>query len=306
MEFYKKHRPALFKSVIGQTEAVGMLKKLLEHKEQFPHALLFTGPSGTGKTTLARILQKRLSCGDNDFFEINCADFRGVDMVRDIRSRMNLAPMNGTSRIYLIDEAHQLSKDAQNALLKMLEDTPSHVYFMLATTTQGKLLATIQTRCTEIRTKSLSVGDLVSLLDEICAKEKINISEELSDRIVECADGSARKALVLLNQVIHLDGEEEQLNAVLSSDTKRQAIEIARALINPRTRWGDIAKLLKDLDEDPEQVRYLVLGYASSVLLGGGKLAPRAYLVVTAFGGNFYDSKKAGLVAACYEVIAVK
>lgn len=306
MEFYKRYRPTMFKHVIGQEDAVSTLQKLLEHKETFPHALLFTGPSGTGKTTFARILQKKLECSDTDFKEVNCADFRGVDMVRDIRLKYNMGTLGGESRIYLIDEAHQLSKDAQNALLKMLEDTPDHVYFMLATTEPGKLLRTIQTRTTEIRTRALTIGELAILLGDVCCKEKLTISEAVSDRIVECADGSARKALVLLNQVINLDGEETQLSAVLSSDTKHQSIEIARAILNPRARWADVAKLLKAIDEEPEAIRRLVLAYASSVILGGGKLAPRAYLIVSAFRDHFFDCGKAGLVAAAYEVVAAK
>ena len=117
---------------------------------------------------------------------------------------------------------------------------------------------------------------------------------------------SARKALVLLNQVMLLETEEEQLEAIQKSDTKRQAIELARALLNPRAQWPAIAKLLKEIDDEPENIRRLLLGYSSSVMLSGGKLASRAYLIATAMRDNFYDSGKPGLITAVYEVFSHK
>lgn len=304
-ELYRRYRPKLFKEVIGQPEAIEMLDKFLK-SNTLPHALLLTGSSGCGKTSIARILKAKLKCGDNDFNEINAADFRGIDTVRDIRQRMGLAPIEGECRIWLIDEAHQVTSQAQAILLKLLEDTPSHVYFMLATTDPGKLLPTIKTRCTEIKVKSLSIKDMKALIESIAEKEKKVLEEEVVDRIIEVADGSARKALVLLGQVIKIEETDKQLDCILSSDSKRQAIEIARCLMNPRGNWGEMAKILKDIEEEPESLRYMILGYATSVLLGGGKLAGRAFQIINTFESNFYDSKKAGLVRACYEVMNSK
>jgi len=104
MELYKKHRPMTFKRIVGNTTVTEQLVSMTR-QSQFPHASLFSGPSGCGKTTLARIMRNKLDCGDPDFAEVNCADFRGIDMVRDIRSRMNLAPMSGECRVWLIDES---------------------------------------------------------------------------------------------------------------------------------------------------------------------------------------------------------
>lgn len=306
MELYLKHRPRLFKQVIGQDAAVASIQKLLKTKDRFPHALLFTGPSGCGKTTLARILQGKLSCGDSDFFEVNCADFNGINMVRELRGKMKLAPMNGTSRIWLIDEAHQLTSDAQDAFLKILEDTPRHVYFMLATTNPGKLKTTIVNRCTEVKVRSLQPKQMESLLQGVLDKEDFVVGEAVIDKIVEVADGSARKALVLLNQVMGLETEEEALEIIQTSDTKRQSIELARALLNPRAKWPEIANLLKAIDDEPEQVRRMLLGYTSSVMLGGGKLAPRAYLIAAAMRDHFYDCGRPGLIIAAYEIFSNK
>ena len=305
-ELYKKYRPRTLDKVIGQEVAIASLQKQLD--KGLPHALLLTGPSGCGKTTIARILRRSLDCGGTDFTEVNSGDDRGVESIRIIRRRMNLSPLEGACRIWVLDEAHKLTNDAQNAVLKMLEDTPSHVYFMLLTTDSSKLIKAIHTRCTEVRLVALSDKLLKGLLEDVVAAEKLAVSEDVIQGIVECADGSARKALVVLGQVAGLEGDAEQMRGVqASSVNKSAAIDLARGLINPRAQWAPVATLLKDLkDEDPEGLRYLVLGYARSVLLANQKLAPRAFKIIDIFSKNFYDSKQAGLAAACYEVVCMK
>lgn len=303
-ELYKKHRPKTFDEIVGQDSALKSLKSLVD-KKRIPHTLLFTGPSGCGKTTLARILSKSVGCGKHDRVEVNCADFRGIDMVRDIRNRMNQSAISGNSRVWIIDECGKLSNDAQNAFLKILEDTPDHVYFMLATTDPLKLLKTIRTRCTEVAVKSLSEKDVSKLVKEISKKESIKVSEKVIDKIATSSEGSARKALVLLNQVMDLDDESDMLNSIESSVMEQQSIVIARALLNTKTKWSDMAKLLKESDiEDAEQIRWMVLGYMKSVMLSAGPMTSRAYTITDIFKDNFYDSKTAGLVNACYTVIA--
>ena len=302
MELYKKYRPKNFKRLVGQPIITDQLTSMTR-SNQFPHASLFSGPSGCGKTTLARIMRNKLDCSDQDFSEVNCADFRGIDMVRDIRNRMNLAPINGDCRVWLIDEAHQLSSQAQNAFLKMLEDPPRHVFFMLATTDPQKLIPTIRTRCTEFKVSSLNPVDAEVLLGTVCGREEIEITEEVMDCLIKHGDGSPRKLLVLLDVVRHLDGEEDQLESIRNSDGRREAIELARLLIRPTTTWNDVRKVLGARTEKPESLRWMVLGYANSVLLKGGQQKERAYLIIDAFRDNFYDSKKAGLSAACWEII---
>lgn len=300
---YLRHRPKVLEHVYGQEGAIASLERLIT-RGKIPHALLLTGPSGTGKTTIGRILQSHLNCGDEDFLEINAADFKGIDTIREIRRAVNLSPLAGDTRIWFIDEAGKLTNDAQNSLLKMLEDTPAHVYFMLATTDPHKLLKTIHTRCSEIKLQALSPAHLRKVLDKVIEKEKFKLSNNVLDEIVEAADGSARKALVILEQVGVLDTEKEQMRAVQATSTNKDAaILIARALISPQASWSEVASLLKENKDDVEGIRYLVLGYCRSVLLGGGKLAPRAYRIIDIFSRNMYDSKQAGLAAACYEVV---
>lgn len=305
-EFYIKYRPKLFKQVKGQREAVSTLQGLLKKKSGLPRGLLFTGASGCGKTTLAYILQKKLACGDADFHEKDIADFRGIETIRDMRSHIKLSPINGKVKIYLLDEAHQLTGDAQNALLKMLEKCPRHAYIMLATTEPNKLKTTIKTRCTEIKVDPLARGDLEDVVAEVIDKECLKIGEKVVAKICEVADGSARKALVLLNQVAEIKDEAKQLKAVLNSDIKIAAIEIARALLNG-SPWAKVANILKGIDEEPEQLRHLILGYATTVLLSNSKrVLPRAALMIDVFRDNFFDSKRAGLVACCYEVASTQ
>jgi DNA polymerase-3 subunit gamma/tau len=303
-ELYKKYRPKVLQKVVGQAGALASIQKLLD-KGELPHALLLSGPSGCGKTTVARILKKSLDCGNADWHEINSSDHRGVEMVREIRRYMNLAPIEGECRIWLIDECHKLTSDAQNAFLKMLEDTPAHVYFFLVTTDAGKLIKAIHTRCTEVRFVSLTEDQLEGLLLEVIKYEAFEVEEKIVKEIVGAAEGSARKALVILGQVGGLKGEEAQLAAVqASSVNKDQAIALARALVNHNAGWKEVAVILKDLkDEDPEGIRYLVLAYSRAILLSGGPLAPRAFMIIDYFSENFWDSKQAGLAAACWAVV---
>lgn len=294
-----EHRPRTFKEVVGQPEAV---RKLVElgRQQALPHALLFTGPSGCGKTTLARIVAAKLKCSGPDLHEINAADFRGIDTVRGIRDKMSLAPMHGSSRVWLIDECHQLTSAAQELLLKPLEEPPSHVYFMLATTNPAKLLKTILTRCTEIRCKTVDAATLTSLVQRVADLESPDskVSDAVIDRIVTIAEGSPRKALVLLQGALTSTDEDQQLAAVEAGDYRAEGIELARLLFNG-AKWPDVAKVLKAIpDDEVETTRWIVMGYARSVLLGG-KVNARAVRMLECFLEPFYDSKANGLCHAC-------
>lgn len=300
-ELYRRYRPEQISQVVGQKEALAALAAMGK-SQTIPHCLLFTGPSGCGKTTVARILRKKLKCSDSDFVEINASEERGIEMVRDIKKRMGFAPINGTSRVWLIDEAHAMTGDAQNAFLKFLEDTPPHVYFMLATTDPEKLKKTIITRSTEIRFKEISISDLKKLVVSVCSSENVTLTDEVVQRIAETAEGSARKCLVILHSVIGIQDETQQLAAIESNDTKRQAIEICKALTNPRTTWSQMIEVLNRVDvSDPEGLRYLVLAWCTSILLKGNNA--RAALIIEEFRDNWYDSKKTGLVISCYNVV---
>uniref|UniRef100_A0A6M3IQC1 Putative DNA polymerase n=1 Tax=viral metagenome TaxID=1070528 RepID=A0A6M3IQC1_9ZZZZ len=305
--FYRKYRPRVFKNVIGQDKSLRMLRDMIK-RDSIPHAILFSGPSGTGKTTLARIMCNKLQCDPVDVQEINTADFRGIDMIRDIRSRMHQAPLSGTCRAYIIDEAHKMSTDAQHAVLKILEDTPAHVYFFLATTEPNKLIKTVRNRCTEIALKSLSTNDLIEgVILPVVQKEELNLPQGIIEAVANAAEGSPRKALVILHQIIGLSNEKEMVDAIESVDSEKAGIDIARALLSGRTSWKAMTELLKAVNqEEPETIRRIVLGYASAVALSGGNMTGKAIQMIECFRDNYYDTGKAGLVLSCYELVQGK
>ncbi len=307
LNLYRKHRPKTLKSLAGNPEIVKVLTGFLS-KKKLPPAILLSGASGCGKTTVARILKRELSINDADYQELNAASSRGIDDIRAIGSRMGYSAMSGEDgkRMYVIDEAHQLTKPAQESALKMLEDTPSHVHFVLCTTAPERLLPTIRTRCTQLQVKPLVGKTMEKLIARILEKEKSKLSEEVVDHIVKHAGGSARAALVHLEAVLQCDDDESQLEASIPQSAETKAFELARLLITTpgKIQWASVKKVLEGLkDEEPEQLRWMILGYASSVLLGGGKLAPKAYLAINAFRDNYYDTKRAGLIASCWEMV---
>jgi len=299
-ELYKKYRPKKFSEIVGQDALIDMIIQMLEERN-FPQATLFIGPSGTGKTTLARIIAKKLKCKKHDLSEMNCADIRGIDNIRDIRARMSKSPLYGKHLIWIIDEAHKLSNDAQNALLKMLEDTPPHVYFMLATTDPHKIIKTIKTRCTEMATQLLDDDDMQTLIKTTTKRDGRKVPKKVVASIVHASEGSARKGMVLLNKVIYAKSEERMLDLIEKATVTQKSIEIARILFKKKPKWNQVAKILKEVDlNNAESIRYSILGYAKTILLSGGPLSPQAYYIIDQFSDNLFNTKAAGLVAMCY------
>lgn len=301
MGLYQEHRPKTLAEVEGQSEAVKILSRMLQ-EENVPPALMFSGPSGTGKTTCARILATELGCHEQDFAEMNCADVRGIDNVRDIQSRMSLHPW-GKCRIYLIDEAHGLTKDAQNAMLKMLEDAPPTVHFILCTTDPVKLITTVRNRCTEIKLVPLSDESINKLVWRVLEKLGAELEHDVTDKIVDTSEGSARKALVILEKVLALDDYHDQMNAVASPDVKSQSEFIGKILLENKPDWSRVVKSIKNLtDADVESLRRGILGYCKAVLLGNSRSQARAYLLITAFENPFHDSGVAGFAATVWNI----
>jgi DNA polymerase-3 subunit gamma/tau len=300
-ELYRKYRPKTFDDVLGQEDAVTTLRKKWE-SDTIPHAILLHGPYGTGKTTLGRIVARCLECGKYDFVEKNSADYRGIDEIRKIRDTVNQAPIDGPVRVWLLDEVHKATNDAQNAMLKLLEDPPDHVYFILATTEPEKLINGISQRTLKLKMNPIPDKSIYQITKKVCSSERIKLGKPVMKALVQYAGGSAREALQILDKIYQLDTEDEQIKAIEKVSIRTQTIQIARMLLNTKTKWRNIAPILKELqNEDPERVRYMILGYARTVLLS--KDSPRAYRMLDAFRENFYDSKFAGVVAACYELL---
>ena len=218
----RKWRPQTFAEVIGQDHVTLTLRKAVE-KGRLAHAYLFTGPRGCGKTTTARLLAKVINCESPkesepcnecpsclavtegrhlDVFEIDGASNRGIDEIRDLREKIGYAPSQGKSKIYIIDEVHMLTPQAFNALLKTLEEPPSHVYLVFATTEPHKVPATILSRCQRFNFKRLEIAEIIDQLGKICKLEKIECDGEALMLIARRAEGSMRDAESLLDQCI--------------------------------------------------------------------------------------------------------
>lgn len=301
MPLQHKHRPSMFKQVVGNKAVVHSLMKVLGRgPEEIPHAFLFSGIAGTGKTTLARIVRKKLGCSKHDFHELDSADFRGIETVRDIRRNMHLSPGYGPCRVYNMDECHQLTKDAQEGLLKALEDTPKHVFFILTTSEPEKLKESLKRRCSHHHLEPVIEEEVLPFLRTICEQEKKKVPDDVLERIsIDCL-GSPGIALATLDKIIDLDPEEMNDAAATMIAQQNESIELCRALIK-RANWKEVSGIIKGIKQEPESVRRAVLGYASAVLLNGGN--KQAFLILDCFARNYYDNGKAGLVMSAYESV---
>ncbi len=220
---YRKYRPQDFSEVRDQDHIVKVLEGAIK-KDEIPHAILFSGTRGTGKTTMARIFAKAIGTSAVDLYEIDAASNRGIDDIRELKDAVHTLPYESKRKVYIIDEVHMLTKEAFNALLKTLEEPPAHVIFILATTEEEKLLDTILSRCQVFRFRSPSRAVLASLVTDVAKKEGFALAPEAADLIALAADGSFRDALGVTQKVI-----------LASGDTIGSADEVATIIGAPKT-----------------------------------------------------------------------
>ena len=304
MSLYLKYRPESFDDIIGNEDTIQVLRNQLagDSKQPISRSLLFHGPTGCGKTTLGRIVANELGAKGNDLREIDSADFRGIDTIRDIRKQSAYKPLEGPCRVWILDEVHKLTNDAQNAMLKALEDTPSHIYYILCTTDPQKLLPTIRGRCAQYQVRPLSDREMKILLRRVVKAEKESLSKEIYEQIIQDCMGHPRNALQVLAQVLSVDGDKRLAVAKRTAEVQSKTIELCRALVK-KASWKEVAGILKGLkDEDPEQIRRAVLGYCQAILLGG-KPDTSVAGVMEEFIEPFYNSGFPGLTLACYGVL---
>lgn len=298
---YLKYRPTELHQIIGNEAVVASLEGMLSMVETCPHAFLLTGETGCGKTTIGRIIASRLGCVGSDFREVDSADFRGIDTVREIRKQSMFRPVESSVRVWLIDECHKMTNDAQNALLKILEDTPKHVYFILCTTEPQKLLSTIKGRCSQFQVKPLNEMEMFKLLRSVVKEENETLHKPVYEQIIQDSFGHPRNALQILDQVLRVEPDKRLDAAKKSAEEQSESIELCRALLGNKS-WSTIAGILSGLkDQEPESIRRHVLGYCQAVLLKSSN--DRAAVIIESFWEPFYNIGFPGLVFACYSSI---
>ena len=236
---YRKYRPNSFSEVSGENEIVKSLKLSLKNKSM-AHAYLFSGPRGVGKTTIARLIAKGVNClnlkenGEpcnecknckainegrfSDLIEIDAASNRSIDEIRSLKEKINYQPVEGLKKVYIIDEAHMLTKEAFNALLKTLEEPPAHVIFILATTELEKILPTIISRCQRYDFKPLDLEEMKAGLEHILKEENLSMTDDVYPVIYENSSGSMRDSISILERLI-VTANGKEINLKIAEDT---------------------------------------------------------------------------------------
>jgi len=295
ISLYRKWRPQSFKELVGQDHVGKTLSNAIKNK-RIAHAYLFCGPRGTGKTSTAKILAKAINCDDGplidpcqkcdncltitdgsslDVLEIDAASNRGIDEIRDLREKAKFVPTGASKKVYIIDEVHMLTPEAFNALLKLLEEPPSHVIFVLATTEPSKVIPTIISRCQRFDFRRIQFSDLIKQLEKVAIKEKIGFEHAAIEMIAKLAQGGLRDALGLLDQLSSYSEKEIKKSDVidlLGLIGSERLFEAGRIIDEGRTEEiFDISLRLSDEGRDFRQfVKELVEHFRNIFILQNG------------------------------------
>jgi len=295
-DLHVKYRPETFDEMIGQDHVVQSLKSLFEQKT-YPHAYLFTGSSGTGKTTVSRIVAKMLGCDYQNILEIDAASFGKVEDIRELVARLDYATFGTNPLKYIIiDEAHACTKSAWQAFLKTIEEPPPHVYFAFCTTEADKVPDTIKTRCHTYTLRDVSIDNLVELVSVIAEAEDIKLNDKALSVIAQAAQGSPRRALTYLSKCRGCDSVEDVRNVLEEPDEEGEVIELCRLLVGKvQPTWKNTMRIINSLQaQNPESIRLIIINYMAKVVMNARSDgdALKILNVMNAFSRPYNSSEK--------------
>jgi DNA polymerase-3 subunit gamma/tau len=314
ISLYRKWRPQTFEEVVGQEHVTRTLSNAIK-QDRISHAYLFSGPRGTGKTTVAKTLAKAVNCEkgptpapcnqcDNcleitngssvDVLEIDAASNRGIDEIRDLREKVHFAPTRARIKVYIIDEVHMLTPEAFNALLKTLEEPPQHVIFVLATTELHKVIPTIISRCQQFDFRRISIADIKERLQEIAEAEKIQVDEASIYLIAKSGQGSLRDAIGTLDQLSSFTGGKiglDDVTSLLGAVDLELLFEMAdNILAKDASACLEFVQTLTESGRDLKQFAKELLEYFHSLLVI--KNVDRPEQIIDSTAENLYRMQK--------------
>lgn len=309
MSLYQKYRPTTFDEVFGQDEAVKVMKYIVEMpKETRPHVFLFGGASGCGKTTLAKVFARAIGVDPDtmNFQTLDASKDRSIERIRELYDKLSIRPMGSKAegRIFLLDEAHQLLKPAQEALLKMCEDTPSSAYIIFATTEPDALGKALRSRCKTITIKPLTPKAIYQNLKRVVKSEGITIQDEALQKIANNSDNSARVSLQIL-ETYTLNGNDIDkaisMNGGIGEQLKADTINLCRAIVSRSDDWNAVVDFCTKYKGQSEPVRQAVLGYLKACLMKARSRSERVRFasLIECFLEPHYDC---GDVALLYQI----
>jgi len=309
MSLHTNYRPQTLDEIQGNEPLVESLKTQLAKGNKMPQCFLFTGPSGCGKTTIARIIKNELNVSNMDFIHHNASakGERGIDVVHQVAQTCRLASSSGGRKIYMFEEAHQLTGAAGESFLDLIEEPPKHVVFIFCTTNPEKLKTTFKRRCLVLEVKPLISKHLIRILKDVAEKEKKEVSVKVLKEIINLSNGSPGEALSKLELVIDINDDETAIQTLSdASHSETEIKSICQLLCNFKeknsTRWSQMQKLLKNVSGEPESIRYAIAGYIGAVMLSDN-MNPNIPIVAACFCDSFIYGGKLSLYLSCYHAI---